>query len=251
MRGEVVSPEVCLGCARSQHQRACNYPAFLIEKIIEEEGNVRDRISPTTMHACRRKIALKRKYDYSIDPEKYWPMVRGTAIHEFVEHLPPLAGHVREEKLQVTVFVDMKPYALEGTPDEYIPDEHHLIDYKSVKAIVPALLKPKPEWTAQLSCYRWMLLQIGVRIDTAEIVLIDPTKTVRVPYRLWSLERTEEFIREHVLALVRVYAGEIEPVLPLDEQWKCLACEVREQCEHLADELDEMPPTPEERRRAG
>lgn len=252
---DVVPYEQCLHCARNRVDRRCPYPSFLIGEIATNEVNLRDRISPTTLHACMRQLALKRAYDYYIDPGHYWVMVRGNTIHKYVSSLPPEEGHIREETQTVEIHlgegIKAQTVIMEGTPDEYIPHAGHLLDYKTVKYIshfMTDVNDPKFEWTAQLSCYRWILAQKGIVINTAEIVLVGPEEIARVPYRMWDLDYTEEYIKDRVAKLLMVYTmGWIPPVLEPEDQWKCIKCESRNSCENVALMREEMPPDPEGR----
>jgi len=253
---EIVDPQTCYACACNNQDRRCNYPPFLIREIMDakEEGE-EDRYSPTALKGCHRQYALRRRYAYAIDPGKYWVLVRGNTIHRYVESSPPIEGHIREMRLEVPIDLGGTKVILTGVPDEYIPAQRHLLDYKTVKYISQYMVdvnNPKEEWASQLSCYRWMLHKKGVEIDTAEIVVVDPNQIKRVPYRLWSLQDTERYIYENLERLVAVYKhGAIPPVLPEDDQWRCLNCEVREACEQVAIDRDEFPPNPEDRTRKG
>ena len=108
---------------------------------------------------------------------------------------------------------------------------------------------PKEAWTAQLSCYRWMLKKaLDEDYETAEIILVDPSNIQRVPYRLWDLDRTQKYIYEQLGKLVMVYRHSYIPnVLPEEDQWMCVNCESRNACENVAVERGEMPPNPEDR----
>lgn len=249
---EVVPGEYCYTCACDNQDRKCDYPPFLIKEIIDSKADgEQDRFSPTALKACMRQLALRRRYDYAIDPARSWPLVRGNTIHRYVEASPAIDGHIREHTLEVPIDLGGITVILQGTPDEYIPPQKHLLDYKTVKYISSYMTdpkNPKPEWTAQLSCYRWMLNKHGVEINTAEIVIVDPNQIKRVPYRLWDLATTERYIREQLEKLVAVYMhGAIPPVLPEEDQWRCVNCESRENCENVAVERGEYVPNPEAR----
>lgn len=255
---EVVDARKCLECSLTRPERRCHYPSFLLADIVAEkvttDGKEPKRYSPTVLSTCLRAVALRQQYDYTINPMNYWVMARGKVFHSFVEGQPQVTGIVRENRLKVPVKLSPKlTIDFEGQPDEVMAVHRHLVDYKSVKYISSYMTDPmnlNQKWIAQLSCYRWMLHKLGTEIETAEIQLLDMNSLHRMPYRLWSLEETERYIRTQLAKLYEVYEHQIiEPVLPEDEQWMCERCEVRTACENVALERDEMPPTPEDRKK--
>ena len=112
----------------------------------------------------------------------------------------------------------------------------HCKAYHTPKVVRAALtqLPPKPYsgHVAQVSVYRWLLHQNGVEVDTAEIVYLDMASVKRLPVTLWSLRRTEEWIRSRLPALV---APDLPPRLAKDDDdvWQCKCCPVSDLCRRL------------------
>lgn len=246
----IVSSDFCFNCSLTEKNRVCPCPPWLIKATVfnVDDSSLSHRWGPNYMLSCHRMQAIKNEYPYTLYPGNMWAMTRGTAIHQFAEAqntgLMAELTREREIKLDNGVTIPVK-----GTIDEYNPETKHLADTKSVVYIGKELKEnPKFEWNAQLSVYRW-LLHPDYPVESAEIYLLDGKTLFRKPIRLWSLERTEDFIRERGLSLWKVYnEGYYPGVLKVDDQWRCSFCEVRDICNDLCEVDGDIPPDPEARK---
>lgn len=251
-KGDVVPGKACFECALNNPDRKCFYPSWLIAEVIpgfkngEVEGwdELRESYSPTSLAGCKRQIALRRIFDYTVDPSAYWPMVRGNAFHRMAE--AAWKPDYIEREIKVSRLLDLGDghvVDVHGKADEYNSKTHHLIDVKTVKYLSMGLrADAKPEWLAQLSMYKW-LLHPDRPVDSAEIQSLDMTRLDRRTYKLWELEKTEEWMHARAKLLWPVYNEDrVPPVIPASEQWRCRNCFLREQCVLWAREHGEEEP---------
>lgn len=92
---------------------------------------------------------------------------------------------------------------------------------------------PKPEWTAQLNIYALMLREHGYRVDRLRVVAIlrdwqkakskhtpgyPQVPAVIIPLEMWSAERTEQYIKERLIA--HGTAQHDLPECSADERWE-------------------------------
>ncbi len=254
----VMEPHACFKCALSRVSRACNYPAWLIEQTVpgfkpDEEAVVwdedRESYSPSSMEACGRSLFLKRTVPYTLSPGDVWVMVRGTVTHAFIEHSTPVPGVIRELRGSRTLMVDGEEAEIRFRVDELYPEIGHVVDTKTVSFITRTMReRATPRWTAQLSVYRWGLAP-EYTVRTAEVVHLDAREPYRRQYRLWTAERTEEYIARRVRELRSIYRdGYLPPVLEEEDQWKCERCPVLAQCIEAAITDGEAPPDIEGRK---
>jgi hypothetical protein len=116
------------------------------------------------------------------------------------------------------------------------------MDYKTVKDLEA---RAKSAWTAQLSCYAWMLHELYkltvTRAFVDQIHLMD-LRRVEVP--LWSLEDTAEYIKIQAEKFIGVFDGTynmdnlppmLDPVADKDLYWLCNSgwCPVEKECKAL------------------
>jgi hypothetical protein len=173
-------------------------------------------------------------------------MVRGSALHRFVATSPSIEGVLREEPFERVVELGGdRNVVVRGIVDEFNTNTGHLVDYKTVSYITPTMIESgKPEWAAQLSIYSWLIFP-QYRVNSAEIVMVDPYSIIRKPYKLASLQATEKLVTNAVTTLWLAYYDDIlPPVLPSSQQWRCVRCNVREACTEEALSAGQTPPSP-------
>jgi len=227
-------------------------PTMLDQMFVWKE---RDYMSPTAFASCRRQKVLMREVPYWSDPFKKYKAWRGHLAHKMLEDEEGEPNGVREQQIGVNLTMpDGSSLQVLGTPDKILYFENGswlLVDYKTVedKLIDPTTERDREKfrskvrgWTAQLSCYRWMLHKHGKSVDRAVIQMIAMTKPARVQIELWSLEDTERYIRSHVQRWKGVYDGTfnldnlppmLDPDFDRDIFWLCQVpgwCEVMSDC---------------------
>ncbi len=251
-QGVIVPGKDCFECALNNPKRPCHYPSWLIAEVtpgfkdgeVEAWDELHQSYSPTNLAGCKRQIALRRRFDYVIDPGASWAMVRGNAFHRMAEHAWHPTYIVRELKQARNLDLgDGRIVEVRGKVDEYNTHTSHLTDVKTVKYLSGAITdRAKPEWTALLSIYKWLLYPL-FNVKTAEIQALDMTGLHRRIYRLWDLDKTEEWMRARARLLWPVYNEDVvPPVIPARERWRCHTCPMRDRCMEWAEEHGEEGP---------
>jgi hypothetical protein len=176
------------------------YPLPFWEALIRNTTSDRGiRLSPSSAGRCARLNLLKATEPYWLDPDKAFPLLRGTAWHGLMEH-----GEGSEITLQlpITVPIDSGPVEvlLRGRLDYYDAATQRIIDFKSVgkwwyfdaksgKRVQKPL--PEPEHVVQVNLYRLLAEHNNMPVREALIWYFQDAERVPrtiVPVDLWTLE---------------------------------------------------------------
>ena len=174
-----------------------------------------------------RVLGGKHKDAISVDvSERVWALL-GQAVHTILERAGlKEEGMVVEERL----YAEVNGWQVSGQVDRMHCDLGKLSDYK-----VTTVYKKNGSdgWTRQLNVLRWLAHQNGHEINQLEVIGIfrDWRKTeaernpdypqaaiMAIPVPLWSLEDTEEYIRERVYMHQAASRGE-EVLCTDEERW--------------------------------
>jgi hypothetical protein len=250
-KGEQYDFDTCLRCAATGGPRKCNTPYQLIYAMGQNQVERKDAgISATMLLDCARRVVLQKEVDYYEHPSAFWPRLRGTLAHLLVEQYSDgLEPKIAEVRFRRTIEIDGVAFEITGKPDMILPERKLIIDYKSNKNVEDNYQpmkdgKAKKEHIEQINIYRW-LIGGGVNMDTGEITNIDIEEgqilyfdlmrwkePISVP--IWTLEETEEFIRERVRPLyIHETTGELPPKLTDffgDAHAFCSFCPLRKEC---------------------
>ena len=168
--------------------------------------------SATEIISPPRIQRLRKKHDHEIEQDvsdMVWSML-GSALHVVAER-SVIPNHINEERL----VAEVNGVRLSGAIDlqEILDDGTVIIsDYKTTSAW--ALMNDKPEWEQQQNIYAYLVHKAkGVKVVGLNIVAIVrdwsrreaqnkpnyPQSTmVSVPVALWSMEKTEAYIKERI-----------------------------------------------------
>lgn len=258
----LVSVDECLEHSRTSWARGCSWTHPILKMMVNVE---RDYMSPTGLQKCPREWFFQHATNYSVDPEKAWPRVRGTAFHANVESSEEGLSEVR---LQRTIDIDGTAYVMRGQVDLIQNVNQPFIrDWKTTDIAMSLRLGtlPKADHIEQVSVYAWMLaaneLGDSLTVSHGEIVYVDMKKQLRKQFALWDHVSVEGMIRARMPLRSRMlnlgmaaYAqgqGELVPpemltelpdVLPVEDRWRCDYCDVRGACDELAQSRGEERP---------
>lgn len=170
-------------------------------------------ISVTTLLRPAQMRALEKLHDKEIEidvSDGLWRLL-GSAVHSVLERAN------EENTNDLTEFrfhwlID--GWKLNGQID-LLEGDGILTDFK-ITSVYSFLLGEKPDWTAQANLYRWLAVKNGAIVKQLRIVAIlrdwqaskvsidEPDypsiPMVVMPLEMWSLEKTEAFIRERLAA---------------------------------------------------
>jgi hypothetical protein len=192
--------------------------------------SVTEIISPPQIQRLRRKHYEELEQDVA---DSIWSLL-GSALHVVAER-SQVKGHITEERLNA----DIDGVVLSGAIDlQKKTDEGVIItDYKFTSAW--AIRQDKFEWEAQQNIYAWLVSTVkkekvvGVQIcalirdwsrrDASQKADYPPAPIQVLELPLWSLERTEAYIRErleaHRNAKVADDWGDALPECTEEERW--------------------------------
>jgi hypothetical protein len=187
-------------------------PEAFVLAVQPKEGYVPNpnRIGVTSLIAPPHVRSLQREHDSEIevDVEDMTWLIMGRSVHSLLEENSP-KDVVAEQKI---VF-SFEGFDIVAVIDTYKGDV--LQDFK-VTSVYSFLLGEKAEWIQQLNIYAWMLKKVkDIDIKTLQIIAIlrdfmprkakldknypqKPLIAVDVP--IWSIEKTEEFVRGRINA---------------------------------------------------
>ncbi|HEY7060771.1 MAG TPA: PD-(D/E)XK nuclease family protein [Chloroflexota bacterium] len=202
--------------------------------MVQEEDT---RISATRLANCPRKIALKRRVNYTVDPDSSWKMLRGSIFHKGLEYLEDSEA-VREIELERLFFfrpdangVAKEVVTIYGRLDLAYPDRGVIVDWKSTERRPRS---PKDSHIAQLSIYAWLARSRDWEFTKGEIVYFTMGAVRRFTVDLWSEADTELYIRDRLPDLLQAYddAAPLAPVMGSNhpDYFMCARCEVRREC---------------------
>jgi hypothetical protein len=174
-----------------------------------------------------RVLGGKHKDQITVDvSERVWALL-GQAVHTILERAGlRQEGVITEERL----YADVDGWQVSGQVDTLHLASQKLSDFK-----VTTVWKKggSDSWTRQLNVLRWLAHKNGHTINTLEVIgifrdfrkseaLRDPSypqaaiQTIPVP--LWSLEETEDYVRERV-AIHRAASNGIDIQCTDEERW--------------------------------
>lgn len=192
-------------------------------------------ISPPRIDLLRKKNFESIETDVS---QSFWPLL-GTAVHKILE-LGATENTVLEERL----FAEVDGWTISGAIDvqEYADGMIDIADYKvcTLFSVSQGMEGDKHEWIAQQNIYRWLVEKTkNIKVRSISIVAIirdwqnsgikrdpfyPPSPIVVIPLEMWTMEQTEEYIREriniHRLAEMNIELGLEVPECSAAERWE-------------------------------
>lgn len=192
--------------------------------------SVTEIISPPQIQRLRKKHYEELEQDVA---DSIWSLL-GSALHVVAER-SQIDGHITEERLNV----EIDGVTLSGAIDlqKQTDDGVVITDYKFTSAW--AIRQDKFEWEAQQNIYAWLVNKAkGEKVKSIQICALirdwsrreasvksdypqAPIQVLELP--LWSLERTEGYIRErleaHRNAKVADDWGDTLPECTEEERW--------------------------------
>lgn len=261
--------EACMNRAAYGGPGACRFPPSLLHQMAgHEEHRKGAGRSATGLLACPRQHILLREHEYVENPDSYYPLFEGEAIHTIMELHGAFAGWVQEVRYARDIEIDGRTYTITGKPDAFNPTLGLIRDYKTTRTLIDCTKKKYPsEWcleyakdehVQQLNIYSWILYdgynvetgeQVAYDIDYGEIYYLNRgVKSFQVP--IWHPDVQDTFVRERLSPLVEHdLTGTLPEVLPssisvakktgketIKRHWRCGYCPVRTICDRLAEE---------------
>jgi CRISPR/Cas system-associated exonuclease Cas4 (RecB family) len=222
----------CLNCSRSRLFRSCDYNYPLLKLMVEEPD---ERVSPTRLQQCPRQVAIKRRYDYTVDPKSQWAKVRGTLMHI---GLGSITGE-GDDQGEVELVRELDGVQISGRADLLMPNLGVVTDWKTT-AYIRKDHTPRADHIGQLSIYRWLAVARGWDVAYGELMYLDMSRPKRYVVELWDQAKVEAWIRERLPSLQAAYdvQAPLAPVLEGDDSvtWPCNYCAVQHICVRLAKE---------------
>jgi len=154
-----------------------NLPGPLVSAIENDPYKKVGDISVTQLISPPRQRQLMIRHQDNITEdasERIWILL-GRSVHAILERAAT-HDHLVEKRLTAEVL----GWVVSGQPDLLEGDE--LTDWK-VTSVYSFLLGEKPEWEAQLNCYKWLFEQNGFEVTKLQIVAI---------LRDWTMSRLIE-----------------------------------------------------------
>jgi len=152
-----------------------------------------------------RQLQIRHRDEITEDySDRIW-MLLGSSVHAILERADT-HNQLVEERLTSTVL----GWIVSGQPD--LLGDGVLTDWK-VTSVYSFLLGEKPEWTAQLNCYKWLYEQNGFQVDKLQIVAIlrdwmksralkeadyPPCAVMVVDIPIWGPREVKNYIEERV-----------------------------------------------------
>lgn len=147
----------------------CGYSPTLLEQMtrpkLERKGVV---YSPSSLQGCHRQNSLKRGYDWYLNPDSAYQMLRGTIGHAGLAEEPAPEGSVgviRELRLHAMVDTKFGPQQFSGQVDEILMNSVELdgtlhvsiTDWKTKSEITHDLLEAEKRHVYQVNYYSWLV----------------------------------------------------------------------------------------------
>jgi hypothetical protein len=134
--GEPVAPQTCLACARNGALGGCPMTAPVIKGILANLRPDNFGITITTLLGCPRKFQLKQEWDYNLRPSELWWAYRGQLMHDVsARYAQDDPNAVVEQRYSVMVEAPAGLNIISGQPDLVYLDRHHVLDFKTTKAV--------------------------------------------------------------------------------------------------------------------
>ena len=180
--GAPVAPEACLSCARGgakpkAHPRwpgeLCPLSAPIIAGILHGLRPDDQAVSVTGLLACPRKRRLMQSEPYWLKPCEAWWAFRGQVFHQLS------AAYAQRDPQALVEQRFSLPDGITGQPDLVLLDRHHLVDFKTTKAVpspwrvytCPTLDVPAHEGAYALRTKKYGCPACGETHATAEMPL--------------------------------------------------------------------------------
>ena len=174
-----------------------------------------------------RVLGSKHHHEVTVDASERVFSLMGQAVHVVLERAGLKEdGVIVEERL----YAEVNGWQVSGQVDRMHVADGTLSDFKMTTVWKQ---HGSDSWTRQLNVLRWLAHRNGFRIDTLEVIAIfrDFRKTEAqrnpdypqaaiqvIPVPLWSLEDTEEYIRERVWLHQAASRGEAVPCTD-EDRW--------------------------------
>jgi len=174
-----------------------------------------------------RVLSAKHHAEVTVDvSERVWALL-GQAVHTILERAGlRQEGVITEERM----YADVDGWQVSGQVDTLHLASQKLSDFK-----VTTIWKKNgsDSWTRQLNVLRWLAHKNGHTINTLEVIAIFrdfrksealrdaayPQAAIQtIPVPLWSLEETEDYVRERV-AIHRAASNGIDIQCTDEERW--------------------------------
>jgi len=188
--------------------------------------------SVTQLIAPAQQQELIRQHKHEIKEElvdKLWAF-DGTLVHLMLE----LAGPGDNDIIETRVSVELEGWTVSGQIDLY--SERHCTIYDVKRTSIYALKDGmKPEWEAQLNCYRYLWTRNFPDLPVEQLRLMpwykdwEPTRGSEFDYpdipiearpvTMWTLEKTEDYLRSRIKLHQAARDGIVAPCTR-DERWQ-------------------------------
>lgn len=186
-------------------------PLFLaIKKIADAYDNGGSYLSCSGVLKPAKIFHLERRHsdEIEVDAIHRIPSFLGSLQHDSCE---AAAKEVDDVLVEQRHYQMVNGFKFSGQYDLYWPKDFHLQDYKQTTSF--QVMKAKEDWSAQLSCLKWLMHQDGVKVRKGSIEATvrdySPSKAqwnksypqqrhVHIPIKLWSLKDTEKFIKDRI-----------------------------------------------------
>jgi len=235
--GTPMTPEECLACAHagggSKGTTLCPFTPPLVRGLIES-NQPRDLIgySVTELGGCPRKVVLKERVPYWLEPRKAYWAYRGRLIHALLEAEAD-QGHALTEQ---RYYADLEGRLITGQPDLIYPEPGLLVDYKTTRQVPqPRRIGARhcvcPACASDIDAYgkrqgsRVACPACGAayKIGT-DIAIVEPDLTDPQPYpaHVQQLNAYAWLLAQHDLAITRaevVYLDMSEPLRLVVDLW--------------------------------
>ncbi len=205
-----------------------NLPAPLVRAVTysdrqrgESEFTVTELVQPPRIGALRLKHDAELEEDAS---DRLWMLI-GSAAHEVLRRSAPDCDMV-EQRLKSNV----ENGSVSGQTDLIDSD---IVDYKlcSIYVVKDGV---KPEWEAQINCYRWLAMKNGHQPEAQYIIAIfrdwslseskrnsdyPQSQVMVLPVKIWTYEFTEGWISGRIARHKAARAGQLPDCTP-EETWE-------------------------------
>lgn len=241
--------EACITCSLKGFPRSCHAPTSLIVAMSKNQEERKDAgLSATALLDCARKVILSQEEEFYEKPSAYHARFRGTLTHLLIEEYGSgLEGVVQEQRVRKSLDVDGLQVEITGKPDWIDVNRKLIVDYKSCVSLNRKPInagKPKDGHESQVNIYRWLVAG-GINMVTNEVVdydielggilYISMEGSRKVPVRIWSLDETEEFLRDRLRPhLEYKQTKRLPPILSNEKgerSYLCNYCALREACD--------------------
>lgn len=256
--GKVTHPScsACRACALSG-RNPCGLPVPIIYQVTSDRNPKVVQQSATMFAGCPREHAIKKHYDWYVDPRKAYTRAVGSLFHKGAELSVELKGDEKPSQFETEkryyrdfILADGRVVTVSAQLDVLIeePDGTYIIqDYKVTDSLAPSKLGRKvSHYVPQFSIQRWILAGMGKEVSRIDLHFMIHKSHKRVNLFpdgdediieacLMTLEETELYLDELLPTLVDGLEGTKMPPVITDpaDYWRCRYCDVADVCEEL------------------